>query len=418
MKKNGHIAALLSCFWVAGTMDLVALATNGFQQDLGLSGTQAGIIPWLMYLWFLLIPPLAGALMGRAGRRNTVCLALAIIACGLAVATFPGTASSAGSGWWRLVAAVILLGIGNTVLIVSLNPLVASLLPGGKLAAGLTAGQSAKALSGLLAPVVAAWGIRHLPALGWHIVFPVYLLFALLAAILLLRCVSNSTGRETSTRSSSGPEATATAGAAPQTSLRALAALFRNRVVRMSFFAVLCHVGSDIAIGIVLPQLFAARLGWSAAAAAQAITLYFGSRLAGSLAGIWLLQRRSRGRALLGSVILLLSGLALAFIGSVPVAGNIVTAILCAAVVLLGLGNANICSLIISEALLEIPQEQDNASVLMTMGLAGGAIFPPLTLAATDALGLPGALAVILLCAAFLLLYVFLLLPLSRRNVR
>lgn len=409
MKKTGHIAALLSCFWVAGTMDLVALATNGFQRDLGLSGTQAGIIPWLMYLWFLLIPPLAGALMGHAGRRNTVCLGLGLIACGLAVATFPGTASSAGSGWWRLVAAVILLGIGNTVLIVSLNPLVASLLPGGKLAAGLTAGQSAKALSGLLAPVVAAWGLRHLPVLGWRIVFPVYLFFAILAAILLLRCVPG--GREETI----GPPARQDA---PGTSLRALVFLFRNRVVRMSFFAVLCHVGSDIAIGIVLPQLFAVRLGWSAADAAQAITLYFGSRLLGALAGIWFLQRRSRGRALLGSVILLLSGLALAFIGGVPVAGNIVTAILCAAVVLLGLGNANICSLIISEALLEVPQEQDNASVLMTMGLAGGAIFPPLTLAATDALGLPGALAVILLCAAFLLLYVFLLLPLSRRNVR
>ena len=187
------------------------------------------------------------------------------------------------------------------------------------------------------------------------------------------------------------------AGTSP-TSLRQCLALLRKPAILAAFLAVLCHVGSDVGITVALPQLFQKRLALPIQDATLSVTVYYVARLAGALAGILILRKISIKSGLIAGVALLLAGLALAFFAQSFWA-------LYLAAALLGLGNANICALIISEALLAVPQEQNTTSAVITMGFAGGALFPLLMGLATDRFDIAGAIAVIAICIAGVLIY-------------
>ena len=105
--------------------------------------------------------------MGRIGKQKSVLLALIITAVALLI---PFVA-------YRFVWVLVgfsLLGISNTLLQVSLNPLVASLFNREKTASILTAGQFVKSISSLLGPIIAggwllpgatgSWLFRCLPS--------------------------------------------------------------------------------------------------------------------------------------------------------------------------------------------------------------------------------------------------------------
>lgn len=366
------LAAVLLCFFTAGSLDLVGTAANAFKEDLGLSGVQTGAIPALLYVWFLLLSIPTGLLMNRRGRRNTVLMALGLVLSGLAMALLP-------ESYPVVLAAMALLGAGNTMLIVALNPWVASMISGEMLASSLTAGQCVKAVAGMIAPAVAAWGARAL-SLGWRAVFVMYAVVVVIAAVLLLM-----------QKPDSAPDL-------PHNSFRRSFSLMGRRFIALSFVAVLCHVGSDCAINMLGPRLYAGRVGMPLSQASLANSLYFGTRLAGAVAGIFLLRIIPRRTALILSVGLLLAGVATAFFAADRLSLGV-------AICLMGLGNANMCTVIIAGALLSCPDRQNDASALMTMGLAGGALFPPLTSVLQDSFGLAGGLGVVAFCGLFLMYY-------------
>lgn len=378
MKNSLLLTAALLCFFAMGALDLVGLATNYFKADMALSNSQAGFIPGLVSVWFLLISIPAGRMMHFLGKRATVLSALLVICPSLIIAFFC-------KAYWSMLAAMAMMGIGCTILVVSLNPLIASLVSGRNLASTLTAGQCVKAFAALAAPAIAAFGVRHIaPEGGWRIVFAVFLVMSILAALLM-----SSLGK-------SVPE-TIDAGTSP-TSMRQCLALLRKPAILAAFLAVLCHVGSDVGITVALPQLFQKRLALPLQDATLSVTVYYIARLAGALAGILILRKISNKSGLVAGVALLLCGLALAGLARTSWA-------LYTAVALLGLGNANICALIISEALLAVPEEQNTTSATLTMGFAGGALFPLLMGFASDLLGIAGALAVIAICIIGVLIY-------------
>ena len=378
MKNSRLLIAALLCFFAMGALDLVGLATNYFKADMALSNSQAGFIPGLVSVWFLLISIPAGRMMHFLGKRATVLSALLVICPSLIIAFFC-------KAYWSMLAAMAMMGIGCTILVVSLNPLIASLVSGRHLASTLTAGQCVKAFAALAAPAIAAFGIRHIaPEGGWRLVFAVFLVMSILAVLLM-----SSFGK-------SDPE-TIDAGTSP-TSMRQCLALLRKPAILAAFLAVLCHVGSDVGITVALPQLFQKQLALPLQDATLSVTVYYIARLAGALAGILILRKISIKSGLIAGVALLLCGLALAGLARTSWA-------LYTAVALLGLGNANICALIISEALLAVPEEQNTTSATLTMGFAGGALFPLLMGFASDLLGIAGALAVIAICIIGVLIY-------------
>ena len=78
-------------------------------------------------------------------------------------------------------------------------------------------------------------------------------------------------------------------------------------------------------------------------------------------------------------------------------------AVLYAGIALVGYGNSNIFSICFSNALLAVPEKQNEVSGLMIMGLFGGTLFPLVMGVASDAIGQAGAV----LCMAVGVIYLF-----------
>ncbi len=131
---------VMLCFFAMGFVDLVGTASNYVQKDLDLTDSQANLFPSLVFFWFLLFSVPTGILMNKIGRKNTVLISLAVTTVSLIIPIF-------GEGYYTMLIAFSLLGIGNAIMQTSLNPLVTNLISGDKLASTLTFGQFVKAIA-------------------------------------------------------------------------------------------------------------------------------------------------------------------------------------------------------------------------------------------------------------------------------
>ena len=96
---------------------------------------------------------------------------------------------------------------------------------------------------------------------------------------------------------------------------------------------------------------------------------------------------------------LMTTGMALMF-------GGTSKTVLYTAIALVGYGNSNIFSMAFSEALLSVPDKQNEVSGLMIMGLFGGTIFPLIMGFCSDAMGQAGAVAVMAVGVIYLFTYI------------
>ena len=190
--KNSSLAKLfpvMLCFFAMGFVDLVGIASNYVKADLNLTDSQANIFPSLVFFWFLIFSVPTGMLMNRIGRKKTVLLSLVITFASLLLPVF-------GDGYVLMLLSFSLLGIGNALMQTSLNPLLSNIVSGERLASSLTFGQFVKAIASFLAPYIAMWGATQaIPSLGmgWRVLFPVYMVIAVIA-ILWLSGTSISSG--------------------------------------------------------------------------------------------------------------------------------------------------------------------------------------------------------------------------------
>ncbi len=74
-------------------------------------------------------------------------------------------------------------------------------------------------------------------------------------------------------------------------------------------------------------------------------------------------------------------------------------------IALIGFGNSNVFSVIFSQALINSPNEKNEVSGLMIMGLFGGTIFPLAMGFAADAVGQIGAVTVMTIGVIYLIYY-------------
>lgn len=377
--KTLYLIPVMLCFFAMGFVDLVGIASNYVKEDLGLSDSVANIFPSMVFFWFLIFSVPTGMLMNRIGRKNTVLLSLAVTVVSLVL---PLTGSSFGV----MLASFCLLGIGNALMQTSLNPLISTVVKGGNLAGTLTFGQFVKAVASFLAPYIAMWGaIGAVPAMGygWKVLFLVYLVVGILSAVLL---AVTPIGEE----KASGGRASSLAGC-----LR----LLGRPVVLLSFLGIMCHVGIDVGTNTTAPKLLMERLGMTLNEAAFATGLYFIFRTAGCLTGSFFLRMVNNRRFFAVSVVMMALGMAGMFFGTSE-------AVLYAAIALVGYGNSNVFSQVFSQALLSVPDKQNEVSGLMIMGLFGGTVFPLVMGVAADAAGQAGAVAVMACGVAYLLTYV------------
>ena len=378
MKTNRlAIIPVMLCFFAMGFVDLVGIASNYVKEDLALNDATANMFPSLVFFWFLVFSVPTGMLMNRIGRKNTVLLSLLITAVALLLPLF-------GESFLLMLVAFSLLGIGNTLMQTSLNPLVSMVIEG-NLAATLTFGQFVKAIASFLAPYIAMWGaMGAIPTFGygWRILFPIYMVIGVAATILLF-----------ATRI---PEES---HAGKASSLKDCVALLGKPIVLLSFIGIMCHVGIDVGTNTTAPKLLIERLGWSLNEAAFATSLYFIFRTIGCLTGSFFLRIMKARTFFAISVVMMALSMAGMFAGTGKIA-------LYAAIALVGYGNSNVFSIVFSQALLAMPDKKNEVSGLMVMGLFGGTVFPLLMGFASDAMGQMGAVAVMAVGVVYLFTYI------------
>lgn len=378
MNSNFHkIASLMLCFFCMGFVDLVGIASNYVKADLNLTDAQANIFPSLVFFWFLIFSVPTGMLMNRIGRKNMVKLSLYVTFIALLIPI-------ASNSFAAMLIAFSLLGIGNTLMQTSLNPLVANVISADRLASSLTFGQFIKAIASFLAPYIAMWGATHaIPSLGleWRILFPIYMTISIVAVIIL-----------------EFTRITETTPTKQATSISSTFKLLTNKGILMCFVGIVCHVGLDVGINTTAPKILIERVDMSLAEASFATSLYFIFRTIGCLSGSVILRHISERSFLITSVVLMLASMGiLAFSQSQEM--------LYVAIALIGLGNSNVFPICFSQALLTKNSQQNEISGLMIMGLFGGTIFPLVMGFASDAIGQIGAVMVMSIGVLYLLFF-------------
>lgn len=374
-----QLIPVMLCFFAMGFVDLVGIASNYVQKDLGLTDSQANIFPSLVFFWFLIFSVPTGLVMNRIGRKKTVILSLAVTFISLLVPLF-------GNSFGVMLVAFSLLGIGNAIMQTSLNPLVSNLIAPSKLASTLTFGQFVKAIASFLAPYLAMWGAMALIptfGLGWKVLFPIYAIVSILAVAML--------------------------GATPIEEERAdkvsgiieCVRLLCKPFILLCFLGIMCHVGIDVGTNTTAPRILIDRHGMTLEEAGFATSLYFIFRTAGCLIGSWALSRFSAKGFFAISVVLMLGALiGLFFVQSL-------TAIY-VCIALIGFGNSNVFSVVFAQAINHSPSESNEVSGLMIMGLFGGTIFPLAMGYASDMIGgQHGAVGVMIIGALYLTFYIF-----------
>ena len=384
MKTQNNSAGLarllpvMLCFFAMGFVDLVGIASNYVKADLGLSDAQANLFPSLVFFWFLIFSVPTGMLMNRIGRKNTVLLSLVITFFSLLLPLF-------GAGFYAMLAAFSLLGIGNALMQTSLNPLLSNIVSGERLASSLTFGQFVKAIASFLAPYLAMWGATAaLPAfgLGWRALFLVYLVVAAVAIVLLY---GTRIEEERPDKASGFIDCLSLLG---------------KPFILLSFLGIMCHVGIDIGTNTTAPKILMERFAMSLGEAGFATSLYFIFRTAGCLLGAFIL-RYVRARTFFAVSVCAMIAATVGLLCSPSLALTYVC------IALIGFGNSNIFPVIFSQALFAAPEKKNEVSGLMIMGLFGGTIFPLLMGVASDAVGQNGAVAVMTVAVAYLFFYIF-----------
>ena len=153
------ILPVLIGFFVMGFVDLVGIATNYVKADFHLTDTMANLLPSMVFLWFLVFSVPTGLLMNKIGRKNTVLISLIITLPALLIPIFIYSFAS-------MLISFTLLGIGNAMMQVSLNPLLANIVDKKRMASTLTFGQFIKAIASFVAPILAAWAVVRF--LNWR----------------------------------------------------------------------------------------------------------------------------------------------------------------------------------------------------------------------------------------------------------
>ena len=374
-KSNSRLAVLpvMFGFFIMGFVDIVGIATNYVKADFaGMDDKVASLISLSCFLWFLILSIPTGMLMNRIGRKKTVLLSFAVTAVAMLIPILK-------YDFVCILVAFAMLGVGNTILQVALNPLVSSVVSSDKLTGTLTLGQFTKAVSSFLGPILAALFAGR--AFGWKAEFPTYSIITFLAMVWLALSPIQEQMVERS-----------------EISFGRTFSLLKDKYIVLFFVGILVLVGVDVGMGITFPKLLQERCSLPLEKAGLGNSVYFLARTVGAFLGGLILMKYPAGKFFTAS-----SLVALAALVGLIFSKNLVTVLVFVA--LFGLGYANLFSIIFSISMLKVPQKTNEVSALLIVGVCGGAIIPPVLGVVTDSFGTQGA-ALVALTLAWLFMVV------------
>jgi fucose permease len=361
-------------FFVMGLVDLVGIATNYVKQDFALSDTLANLLPMTLFLWFAILSVPTGLMMNKLGRKRTVILSMAITLLAMLLPlidySFP-----------MILVAFGLLGIGNTIIQVSLNPLLTNVVRGDRLTSSLTLGQFIKAIAAFLGPIIA--GVAAANFGNWKYVFLIFGVITVISGLwlLLTPIYEKPVSQSTSTFAGSF-------------------GLLKDKTILMLFLGIVFVVGVDVGLNTTVPKFLIDRCHIPLEKAGLGTSLYFVARTLGTFVGAILLVRLSGRKFFIVSMLIAIPALLVMLM-----IGNLWGIL--SMVFILGFTVANVFSIIFSAALKDLPERANEISGLMIMGVVGGAIIPMIMGVTSDSLGQTGGMAILLIALAYLLFCAF-----------
>jgi fucose permease len=377
MQNNTSITKVLPVlfgFFVMGLVDLVGIATNYVKQDFALSDTLANMLPMTLFLWFAILSVPTGIMMNKLGRKRTVIISMGITLVAMLLPlvsyNFP-----------MILVAFGLLGIGNTIIQVSLNPLLTNVVRGDRLTSSLTLGQFIKAIVAFLGPIIAAIAAGSFG--NWKLVFLIFGVITVISGLWLLL---------TPIHEEPLSQGTSTFGES--------FSLLKDKTILMLFLGIVFVVGIDVGLNTTIPKFLMERCGILLEKAGLGTSLYFVARTVGTFAGAILLAKLSGRKFFIVSMLISIPAmLVMLLIGNL---WGILSMIF-----IIGLAVANVFSIIFSAALKKVPDRANEISGLLIMGVAGGAVIPLIMGITSDSFGQTGGMAVLMIALTYLLFSAF-----------
>ncbi|MDD5657326.1 MAG: MFS transporter [Elusimicrobia bacterium] len=168
MSRNFWVANLieagerLAFFGVRAVLPLYLVGTTG--AALGLSYSQKGIIYMVWALLQCLVPMVSGGYADAYGYKKSMCAAFGINICGYLV-------MANASGFWSMMAAGMLVGVGTAIFKPPVQGAVAKALDGGNSGLGFGIFYWVVNIGGFIAPMAAAWARGNEARPTWSLVF-------------------------------------------------------------------------------------------------------------------------------------------------------------------------------------------------------------------------------------------------------
>ena len=361
-----RILPIMFGFFIMGFVDIIGMANNYVKNDFSdLTDSVANLISLSCFVWFFLCAIPTSMLMNKIGRKKVVALSFCVTALAMVV---PLLDYSFG----MMLLTFSLVGIGNTILQVALNPLVTNVVSPKQLTGTLTLGQFIKAVSSFLGPIIVAWAAGTI--YGWKFIFMFYAVTSLLAFVWLwLTPIPGETDEK------------------QEVSFTQTLSLLKDPYILAFFLGIVVLVGVDVSINMTFPKLIMERCGLSLKDAGMSNSIYFFARAAGAFTGGILLLKIPEVKFYAVSIWTALVGLLL-----LVFCQNIVLVYL--SIIVFGLGYANLFSIIFSLSMKHVPSRANDVSALLIVGLVGGGILPPVLGLFTDGFKTQIAAVAFLIC--------------------
>lgn len=337
-----NVAPILLSYIVMGFVDIVGVSTGFAQQDFDLTPTLAQLIPSMVFVWFFVLSIPVSLLQNKIGKKNVLLLGIGVTAIGMFTPFISYT-------YPVFLLSFVMLGIGNTFIQVSSNPLLREVVSEGKYPSLLSISQFVKAISSLLGPLIVAFMVTYTG--DWKNVFLAYGLISILTATWLSRTVVHEKFK------------------ADATSFRKCFALLGDPLMAFMVLSIFLIVGIDVGMNTNIQGLLVSNYDLSLEDSSLGISLYFFSLMVSRFVGAIILNKVSHLKFLKWSSLLTV----LFFLGLIfPY--NLLTTLI--SIVLVGLASANLFPLVFALTINRRPARSNEISGLMTMAIVGGAIVP------------------------------------------
>jgi len=360
-------------------IDLVGTGVDELKQDATVPTYILQLIPFVAFIWFFLLSVPVGIWQDKVGKKKALNVAIIITAIGL---FFP----ILGNSLAVILVAFALLGIGNTILQVSANPLLVDVVPQGKSSSFLSLSQFFKSIGSMIGPFIAAVVGPWLAGLfgdssegSWRYGLYLFAVVSILTSLWLSSVKIDET-------KSKGERA----------SFSSCFKLLGNNFILMMVMGIFVVVGIDVAINSNIGTFLTSKLGVGEEAAKYGKSVYFFAKMTGTFIGAILLTKWSAKKFLTGSAIL--AAVALIVLAYTP---NEMAAWIIIFVVSLGI--SNVFPLIFSITVNKMPNRSNEISGLMMMAISGGAIIPFLVAYAMSYY-IDGGIYILLACTIYILI--------------